>query len=367
MAIINLGLQSVGLSREKLSPDFESLMEKCSTMADLREMNRKQPGFDKDVMDSIAPAKIILSDITQRLELKGQQFTLGTSATDDDMIKLWKELQKIDPDFQLPHTHSLSAKSLTPRLVEVFQHCCRERHYFFEIKKCGEVSCSICRPVRAHLPSDVKLEHLPDPMPGSEGHYKPFNEVFGTATSEHHRPSLNNRGKKKTLPFSASVQHVKNIEMMLCCDECGMWRLVYSKRKLNQRERKALQTSLDGMSFSCGAELQNANIPDEFKDTVFVRKIECSEPIEKLYYSAKFADICIHCACDVPAWSDTEPYYPQCDGCEGKEHIPNAKALRQSNTVFTLACQNCSERSRTVLMDSVNTTVPFRSVLDQNG
>ena len=112
MAIINLGLQSVGLSREKLSPDFESLMEKCSTMADLREMNRKQPGFDKDVMDSIAPAKIILSDITRRLELKGQQFTLGTSATDDDMIKLWKELQKIDPDFQLPHTHSLSAKAL---------------------------------------------------------------------------------------------------------------------------------------------------------------------------------------------------------------------------------------------------------------
>ena len=98
----------------------------------------------------------------------------------------------------------------------------------------------------------MKLEHLPDPMPGSEGHYKPFNEVFGTAMSEHHRPSLNNRGKKKTLPFSASVQHVKNIEMMLCCDECGMWRLVYSKRKLNQRERKALQTSLDGLSFSCG-------------------------------------------------------------------------------------------------------------------
>ena len=34
---------------------------------------------------------------------------------------------------------------------------------------------------------------------------------------------------------------------------------------------------------------------------------------------------------------------------------------RVSNTVFTLACQNRSKRSRTILMYSVNTTVLFRS------
>ena len=121
------------------------------------------------------------------------------------------------------------------------------------------------------------------------------------------------------------MQHVKNTEMMLLCEECEMWRLIYSKRKLKKNEREELEGALDGMSFSCGAQLQDADIPTYLKDIVYVRQMSCEDPIEKLYYSAKFEDICVYCAASVPPWSDTEPYYPQCSSCADKQPIPNAK------------------------------------------
>ena len=98
-------------------------------------------------------------------------------------------------------------------------------------------------------------------MPGEDGHYKKFSEVFRTATVENHRPSLQNITKKR-LPFYPSVQHVKNRNMMLLCDECGMWRLIYATKKLTSTEKIVLNKVLDGMSFSCGADLQEADLPD---------------------------------------------------------------------------------------------------------
>ena len=43
--------------------------------------------------------------------------------------------------------------------------------------------------------------------------------------------------RKETLPFTASLQHVKNVDIMLQCDECGLWRLLYSQKKLTKRDR----------------------------------------------------------------------------------------------------------------------------------
>ena len=64
---------------------------------------------------------------------------------------------------------------------------------------------------------------------------------------------------------------------------------------------------------------------DCLKDVVFVRQLSCGQPIEKLYYAAKFNDICIHCASEeVSPWSNTEQYYPQCRECEAPR-IENEK------------------------------------------
>ena len=80
------------------------------------------------------------------------------------------------------------------------------------------------------------------------------------------------------------------------CDECGMWRLTYSRQK--QETWRHLDSAL---SFSCGSSLQEAPIPEDLSDVVYVKKVYCYNRVETLYYSANFADvICVYCSVDLP-------------------------------------------------------------------
>ena len=91
---------------------------------------------------------------------------------------------------------------------------------------------------------------LPEPVPGDDGHYLCFDSVYGTTTSENHRPSLSQAKKrKKTLPFIASIQHAKNTNLMVECVECGMWRLIYSRKILSAFVRKELDKVLSKFDF----------------------------------------------------------------------------------------------------------------------
>jgi hypothetical protein len=119
-------------------------------------------------------------------------------------------------------------------------HCCVARHYSFLIKKCADDNYSICKPVR--MPKDVfqTLRHLPDPMMGDDDHYLSFEDVHNTKTSEKDRPSFSNAKKMKALPFIPTSRHVQNVNVVVQCKECDLWRLLYSKRKLTLPERQQL-------------------------------------------------------------------------------------------------------------------------------
>ena len=105
------------------------------------------------------------------------------------------------------------------------------------------------------------------------------------------------------------------------CDGCGMWRLIYSKRKLNMDEKERLNSALSGLSFSCGSPLQEAPIPEDLADVVYVKKLRCHERVETLYYSANFADICVYCSVDLPPEERDHDYLPQCEECKEKPKI----------------------------------------------
>ena len=109
------------------------------------------------------------------------------------------------------------------------------------------------------------------------------------------------------------------------CDECRMWCLVYATRKLKAPKIRKLRQTFEDLSFSCGAELQEAGLPLELEDVVYVKKMYCNEPIEQLYYSANFDDICIYCAGNFPPWSNTEDFFPQCEDCSDKSRIASVK------------------------------------------
>ena len=176
------------------------------------------------------------------------------------------------------------------------------------------------------MPMDTfkKLHHLPDPVPGTDGHYRPFSEVFGTHTTEEHRPSFQmKKGRHKTLQFSASVQHVKNVDVMVQC-ECQMWRLLYSKHKLTTTERTALQAAVENATYTCGAQLQDMELSGRLSE-VYARVISCHELIEKLYYSVwTYEQICIYCASEENL-SAKDGCYPQCAVCSERDPIQKRK------------------------------------------
>ena len=118
-------------------------------------------------------------------------------------------------------------------------------------------------------------------------------------------------------------------------------RLIYAKKKLTHTQKQQLERVLDHVSFSCGTQLQDySDLPQDMMDMVFARNLNCNEPIERLYYSAKFADICVHCSSEsVSPWNDSEEFYPQCEGCSEKSKIANTnflgrKPLHSTVTLF---------------------------------
>lgn len=62
------------------------------------------------------------------------------------------------------------------------------RHYFFTIKKCKKNDCTICRPPHCSQEEFEQLYCLPDLVPGEDFHYKSFDELYRTVTSEEHKP-----------------------------------------------------------------------------------------------------------------------------------------------------------------------------------
>ena len=108
------------------------------------------------------------------------------------------------------------------------------------------MSCDICKPI--HLPQVFEqLKPFPDPEPGVDQHYKAFNDICGTETSEKYWPSSKKQG---TLLFHDKIQHVRNADLMLECEECGMWRLVYATLVARAKD---VENVLNEMSFSCGS------------------------------------------------------------------------------------------------------------------
>jgi len=84
------------------------------------------------------------------------------------------------------------------------------------------------------------------PTPGADDHYKGFEEVYGENPADKHRPSIRLK-RQRSLSFSPSQQHVKNVGLLVECEE---WRLLFCKHKLKP---DILEKILEDVSYMCGA------------------------------------------------------------------------------------------------------------------
>ena len=96
---------------------------------------------------------------------------------------------------------------------------------------------------------------------------------------------------------------------------------MYSLKKLTTVQHNQLMATLEGMSFSCGAPLEDLDLPDGLP-VVFVKELSCSDPMEKLHYSVGHEAICYYCGTEQEIIEEeTDVYYPACCACSGREKV----------------------------------------------
>ena len=101
------------------------------------------------------------------------------------------------------------------------------------------------------------------------------------------------------------------------------------KPKKNKPEHRRLLSLKLELSFTCGASLQDIDLPPLLNDVhVYVRSLNCFDLIEKLYFSAGYEPICFYCAGQVKqeqsqatAFGPAQRYYPQCVQCITKPKV----------------------------------------------
>ena len=120
---------------------------------------------------------------------------------------------------------------------------------------------------------------LPDPLIGEDNHYKSFADLYGSTTTERDCPSFSQPKAKKMLSFSPSKQHVLNVDTIVQCEECNMWRLLFSRKKLSVCDKKQLQDILADTAYTCGATLEEIDLPDNLK-SVMVCVHNCYDPVK---------------------------------------------------------------------------------------
>ncbi|XP_064639098.1 uncharacterized protein LOC135494758 [Lineus longissimus] len=248
---------------------------------------------------------------------------------------MWEEMSAIDATLErgLLKQSDIKKKAELQRFLSTH---CRIRHYMFCIKKCDDPECTFHGPPR--LPKDVfdDLKFLPDPVPAGE-RYVPFDTLYGTETTEQHRPSLTH--KEKTghgMPFDPKKQTALNVGLLIMCEECDKWRLLHKKKdRLRQNDRIKLEQCLETISYTCGSKLTEV-IRDDDDDTasplddIYVREnLTCNSNVELPYYSAGYDPICIYCASEDELLI-LSGMYPYCQNCKD-----NGKRGEKRRATFT--------------------------------
>ncbi|POG58110.1 hypothetical protein GLOIN_2v1848933 [Rhizophagus irregularis DAOM 181602=DAOM 197198] len=167
----------------------------------------------------------------------------------------FKSICDIDPTLTIKETTQAQIRHHSA-LIKFMDAHCRTRAYSFQIKKCNNITCSYCKPI--HLPSSVfnNLNFLPDPIPSRDNtdHYMPFQNVYGTETTEEYRPTYM-QSQANAEPIPKSILIGGKIRGYIDCEDCRKRRCVYSDRSMSREEQEDYQQALDSYSYSCGAPI----------------------------------------------------------------------------------------------------------------
>ena len=93
MSVLNLGLQCVGLARDRMSDEFEKEATKCNSLSELRKC---LAGYESVVLDSLSPVKVLLCSIFSRLKIHDEFIHTFVSASTSELSNFWSSIIALD-------------------------------------------------------------------------------------------------------------------------------------------------------------------------------------------------------------------------------------------------------------------------------
>ena len=244
----------------------------------------------------------LLNERFARMKLKDNLIVPRPAASQDDVTNKFESVHFIDSSLQVGHLNQATLKNAKDLQVFMKAHC-NSTHYLFQVKKCGEDSCSHCGAHLIRLPeSEFKdIQFVPLPVLDiSKNHYKKFEEMYSQLPSEVDRPSISSAVTSGAIAVDKEYKKVliaSKVRAVIVCVECVKPQCVYAAGALTPDEKKYLKPLINGRMYSCGCELFPPDHP--LHSTVVVcQAANCSDPMEAHYYSAtceSFPPVCWFC------------------------------------------------------------------------
>ena len=189
MSILNIGMQGLSLERDHLG-DFESTVNSCKSMKDVRAKAKKNQGLSEAFQTSLQSPIKTLENCFKSMELKGKSVeTFQPSRDHNEIVDCLSNIEpKIVDESTIPHNQPKLHHY--PSLQSFFGKHMIEGLYMLQFRKCDNKDCCVIR--NGPLPPC-----LPAPVPTSDGeHYMDFFTLYGKIrTTEKDCPSLKTSGK----------------------------------------------------------------------------------------------------------------------------------------------------------------------------
>ena len=213
-AITNLGLQSVGIMRQKMSADMEECIRNCNSDEELRKAIEQHEELKPFLENSLSVLIDLFNSVFSKLSLKDKRFQTFSPCTDEELTNY--HLPKDRFDENISNFKKKEHLKNFPKFNK-FLHTHTTRHtYYFHIFKCSTDDSHFHFPVRGK----EKIESFGHPILHNDDEDNKYYHQ-GEDPEEKFIPSkLENPSKRgHGILFSPSVQTALNVGRIVTCTE----------------------------------------------------------------------------------------------------------------------------------------------------
>ena len=297
--IVNLSLNGVALARDELEdPNYEKILKGCSSMVDIRNGVKANPGLADQVAEGLKASKEIVENRVKQASLKENLFEVFESADQAEIEDFMNILKTVDPSFNVSDYLDTKKKfHLTGLLLEYFKDVATESYYCITMTKHRNMTSEFLNSLYPDLNLPFDLHPIPCPVKDKENPDKflKFEDLYHSSSlrsyDDYQRPGRTEK-KLHNIPFTKSLVRAHYCsEISMICAGCGKRRVIYCKYKPTASKIKQARNLFENMRYECGsslcsfgtegvatvAEAMTEHAGDDAGETMFDRDVDNNE------------------------------------------------------------------------------------------